>query len=389
MTYTPNFHDPRVRARCRHAIGFVCGVMSKKKPRQWSTRYIDQYLGNQRNDLSKWLRNQLLICVDDFYKYNSGEQGICKKYLLNQSGLAALLEALETNNIQLYPSVVEVAESQHGLELTSGDFNYNDKSNRLWHPLQRYRRNYRTQILADHGYEHHYDIECCAPTLIYQYSQQIPEVIENGRWLQGPMDLHLEALSRYLTDRQQVRDELAVALELPTEAVKEIINALFAGAVISRRRDSDIYEILNGDLARIEFLKQHEYIQELVKDIRCCWQYIRPVMQKRTKKTPKGTERRLPVTARQKWHLYFELERRVINAVRVYLEERSVRYFLVHDGWYSDREIDRDELRKFVYERTGFKLNFDYEKTNNIQLYPSVVEVAKSTENKDHTNAND
>jgi len=373
--YTPNFRDPRVIARCRHAIGFVCGVMSKTKPRQWSTRYIDKYLGNQRNELSKWLRTQLLICVDDFYKYNTNEKSICKKYLLNKSGLQALLEALKTSNIQLYPSVVEVAESQHLPELTTGDFSYNDKSNRLWHPLQRYRRHYRTQILADHGYQHQYDIQCCAPTLIHQYSQQIPEKIQDGKWLQGPMDLHLSALTGYLQDKTQVRKAIAEGIELPMDAVKEIINALFAGAVISRRKDSDIYEILCGDLVRIEWLKQNSYIQELVKDIRTCWQYIRPVMQKRTKKTTKGTERRLPVTAKQKWHLYFELERRVINAVRLYLEERSVRYFLVHDGWYSDAEIDRNELRTFVYEQTGFFLNFDYKKTSNIITYPSVVEV--------------
>ena len=65
----------------------------------------------------------------------------------------------------------------------------------------------------------------------------------------------------------------------------------------------------------------------------------------------------------------------MINQIRDYLDRTSVRYFLVHDGWYSDKEINRDELKQFVYERTGFNLNFDYEKTSNIQLYPSVVEV--------------
>jgi hypothetical protein len=317
----------------------------------------------------------LLIITDDYYRYNSSENK-CKEYLLNQTGVEDLRENLKITNIQTYPSVVEVAKQDHLAELDSGNFEYNDKSNRYWHPLQRYRKQHRSQILADHGYQHQYDISTCAPTLIHQYSQQIPERIDaQKKWHQGPMDLYLFALRRYLKDKDQVRSELAVAIDLPLAAVKEVVNALFAGAVISKNKDSDIYHILNGDLARIEWLKQDPYIQQLVIDIKTCWEYIRPVMQKRTKKTSKGTQRLLPINARQKWLLYFELERSVIDSVRTYLDLRSIKYFLVHDGWSCAGEIDREELSDYVRENTGFDLTFDYVKITNIQTYPSVVEV--------------
>jgi len=132
LSYQPNLNDPRVRDRCQRALGFVCGVMSTTKSQSWSSRYIDRYLGSQRNDLSKYLR-----------------------------------EALNLTNIQTYPSVVEVAKEDHLAELVTGNFDYNDKSNRYWHPLQRYRRQHRTQILADHGYQHQYDIETCALCLCH------------------------------------------------------------------------------------------------------------------------------------------------------------------------------------------------------------------------------
>ena len=376
MIYEPNFNDPRVVARCKKALGFVCGVMSKTRGHPWSTRYIDKYLGISSNPLSKYLREKLLTVTDDYYRFNFGDRGICKKYILNSDGVDFLREKLTLTNTVNYPIVLQVAKTDHSSELNSGLFSYDDKSHRLWHPLQRYRKHHRTQILTDHGYQHHYDISTCAPQLIHQYSQQIPELLapegkrQKIKWQQGPMDLYLFALRRYLNDKEQVRQEIADKMNLPVDAVKEIINALFAGAVIStNERHSDIYDILNGDLARIEWLKQDPYIQELVADIKCCWEYITPtLMRRRSNKSGKL----IKISSKQKWQLYFELERRVIDSVRTYLSERSIRYFLIHDGWSCDQEINQIELREYVKTQVGFDLMFDYKNYSN---YPIVLQV--------------
>jgi hypothetical protein len=124
MTYTPNFNHLRVIDRAKRAIGFVCAVMSDTKPQEWSTRYLDKYLGKSNNPLSRYLREQLLICTDDYYRYNTGQRGICKKYLLNQKGLDYLRDKLKTSNIQTYPSVLLVAKEDHALELDTGLFEY-------------------------------------------------------------------------------------------------------------------------------------------------------------------------------------------------------------------------------------------------------------------------
>ena len=362
MSYKPNFNDPRVIDRCKLALGFACGVMSETKSHPWSSRYIDKFFGKSNNPLSSYLRKTLLICTDEYYRYNSDEKNKCKEYRLNVEGVGFLREALKTNNIQTYPSVLQVAQSDHKQELETGNFTYNDKSNRLWHPLQSYRKQYRTQILADAGYTHDYDIECAAPTLIHQYAQKCG------------MDEYLFALRKYLANRTAIRAELALGIELEPKAVKEIINALFAGAVISKNTESDIYHILDGDLSRIEYLKQNEFIKELVSDIKTCWTYIRPHMQKRTREV-NGRERLLPLNSRQKWNVYFELERVVLNSVRTYLDEKSIRYFLMHDGWTCNREINREELGDYVRCSTGYDIQFEYLETNNIQTYPSVLQV--------------
>lgn len=360
--YKPNFNDPRTIARVKQAMGFACGVMSLTKSRAWSSRYIDQHFGMSGRPLSKYLRKTLLICTDEYYRYNSGDANKCKEYKLNKEGVDFLTGILADNNIQLYPSVTEVAQAPHIEELTSGEFTYTDLSNRLWHPLQRYRKQYREQVLSDHGYLHDYDIECAAPTLIHQYAQKLG------------MDLYLFALNKYLTDRTSIRQQIAQAIDLDESAVKEIINALFAGARISCHTESDIYHILNGDLARIEFLKQHEFITELVSDIKTCWEYITPQLSRRRNAK---TNRLIPVTSKQKWNVYFELERVIINSVRTYLNEREIKYFLIHDGWACEREIDRDNLIEYVRNQTGFDVKFDYLKLTQYNNYPSVTDLLK------------
>jgi hypothetical protein len=353
MTYQPNFNDPRVQARCRHAIGFACGVMSKTKSHSWSSRYIDRYFGNSGSQLNTYLRNKLLICTDQYYRFNVPEkQAKCKEYRLNTAGVEYLQAQLKLDQQAIDTAVVQVMKKDHSDELASGNFEYTDKSNRLWHPLQRYRRHHKQQILAEHNYTHQYDIECCAPTLILQSSQMMPD----------PMDLYLSAIDQYLKDRTQIRQQLAKQIELPENAVKEIINALFAGAVISNNPKSDIYHVLNGDTARIEFLKENEFITELRNNIKTCWTYLRPALQKRTRVTRSGKQRLLPLTSKQKWHFYFNQERQVITSVRDYLDLSENQYFLEHDGWSCVNPVDLNSLRIHVREQTGFDLKFEYNK---------------------------
>jgi len=352
MNYNPNFSDPRVQRRAANALGFACGVMSAAKPHAWSTRYIDRYFGKSSNELSKYLRQLLLICTDDFYRFNSADNK-CKEYVLNTQGVKYLQEQLNACNIHTYPSVIDLAADEFQEELASGKFVYKDQSQRLWHPLQRYRREHKSQILAREGYEYQYDIQCCAPTLIHQYAQQLG------------MDQYLFALNTYLSDRQTIRNRLAQELDLPPAAVKELINALFAGAVISKNSKSDIFHILNGDLARIEFLQQHEYILQLKSDIHECWLAITPVLSRRRNLK----NRLLPVRSKDKWNVYFELERRVLNAVRTYLIDQDIRHFLEHDGWNCVREIDSMELIDFVKEKTGYVIKLESERIQNLTIH--------------------
>lgn len=376
MSYNPNINDPRTKRRIKKALGFVGSHLSDTKPHQWSTRYIDKYLGQQKEDLSKWLRNKLLICTNERY---SKDQHFCKEYIKNSTGYNNLVSLLDSTTS--YPSVSEVtlasyttsvSEVQNTLstsvlqvpidflneeykdELKTKNFKYEDKSNRLWHPLQRVRKELKRTIFAQNDLIYQYDIECCAPTLIHQYSQQIPEIIDNKQYIQGPMDLYLFALRKYLKDRTEVRNQLASEAEITYSESKTIINALLMGAQLGNNSDSDIYQILNGDKARIEFLKQNDYIKQLREDIKICWEYIKPTMTRKQITTKKGHKRILPLSSKQKAGLYFQLERKVLDSVKTYMDETNNQYFLEHDGFVCKNPIDLDAISEWIYNDTQF-----------------------------------
>lgn len=395
MSYNPNFRDPRTQSRARQALGFVQGCFSETKPMSWSTRYIDRYLGSQRNDLSKWLRAHLIIEHNSHYNKDSGE---CKQYLLNRSGveyvkdrltgqssmnfsewkkfqpqrlreqLASLVEYIESHQVASYPSVVEVSTpglvndwvtSEFKIELSTHQFEYDDKSNRLWHPLQRVRRNFKKAALADHDLIFQYDIECAAPTLLLQYSQQIPlRFDQNNQWVSGPCDIWLPALNRYLKHKSECRRELSRNADITIEQAKIIINALFAGAQLSRNPTTEIYQMLNGDCARIEYLKQDEFLTQLRSDIKVMWDYIKPTLSRR--KSASG--RFIPINSKQKWGLYFDLERKILDVVRKYLTETGNAHFLEHDGWTCVNEINENDLRSYIKSQTGFDIRLSCER---------------------------
>lgn len=360
--YTPNFNDPRIQSRARRALGFALGVLSESKPHQWSTRYLDRYFGQQQNKLSQWLRSQLVIVTDDRWNKDTGQ---CKSYILNRSGaldLATLLEVKVLDKQQHIPYCItsqeniikEWCRSEFSKELAVKEFSYEEKSNRYWHPLQNVRSQFRREVLADADLTYQYDIECCAPTLIMYHAHHLG------------MSEYLFAMRSYLKRRSLIRDMISRDLEISPEITKRIINALFCGARIAANPDSDIFQYLNEDPARIIALREHQYILQLRKEIKLCWDYIEEHYEKRYTITKKGTEKRLRMTSKRKWGVYFQLEQRVMSVVRSHLESTNNKYFLEHDGWTSLRAIDESAVEQLIKESTGFTVKLNLDKQQHI-----------------------
>ena len=244
-------------------------------------------------------------------------------------------------------------------ELQSLKFDYQDKSQRLWHPLQLVKKGIKVPIQVDAGLRYHYDIESAALTLLLQHSQHQPlEISADGQYLRGPMDLWLWGIQHYLSHKDRCRQQWARDLEVTVTQIKEIITALVAGARISERSESAVFTMLGHDRARLQALREHAEIAQFRGDLRDMWDYLKWVMPRRRVETRRGP-RWQAISSRDKWNLYFRLERSVLDQVRHYLCERQNPCFLEHDGWATRDPIDVIDLEKHIKITTGFCVRLD------------------------------
>lgn len=341
MTYTPNFNDPRVKKKCLKALGFVCSSLSYDKPRAWARVELDKWLGYQHRELGQWLRSQLLIEASARWNKDTGE---CKKWLLREDGVNHLCEIYNNYLIAKLPIANKVAkstqialdwaENEYKEQLTTGQFEYKEKSNRLWNDLQRIPSEIRKPLFAKHGYEYEYDIQACAPTLISQLARK------EGMTRPTPV------LDDFLENRQHYRTALAERIACTEKQSKEILNAIFAGAKLGP--GNAIATILNDNRHQLALLKQNVWFCSLRKDIKKCWDAI------------KLSEKSVRLSSRDKWMIYFGLEKSVMNVVRRELVKDHNRYFLEHDGWRCESYIDPYALRLSVRKSTGYDVVFDY-----------------------------
>jgi hypothetical protein len=368
--YFPNFDDPRVIKRIINALGFSIGVLSENTPRQWSSRYIDNFFGQPQNPLSKYLRQKLLICTSERY---SKDQGYCKEYILNEDGyneLRAIVKPVIVNNTppklnsSLNPSVPAFAKvsfdsyvvkkfitKEFNKELKTGKFIYNTKSHRNFHALQSVKNEYRAPILSDYGYNYNYDIEACAPTLLLQYSRQLGN------------DLWLPFMDEFLINKTQVRIDLAERAELEIKDVKVLINSLFCGARLGNNPMFSLSQLLNNDESKVKFLQQDEFLTGLRDEIKIIWSYINPTIS-RSKNLK--TKRLKPISSSQRWNVYFQLESEVMSAVRSYLKKNKIKHFLEHDGWVCDIQVDVNQLLSDIELETGFNVKLKFEDRSNV-----------------------
>jgi hypothetical protein len=344
--YQPNFGDPRIRRRALQALSFATSILSPSSDQWISKAYIDrpEHFGQSQNRLSKYLRTKLLICTDPTYSQQTGK---CKEYRLNQNGVEYLAEKLdiEVSTIVNGGPLFDKFKDQ----LESGNFEYQEKASRLYHPLQQVKRAAKKTGLAQYGYKYNYDIKCCAATLIHQHAQHLG------------MDSWLFALRELIADRSAIRTRIASELEIDTKTAKMLLTALLQGSYISHSPQTTIYKAVNGDHAKIEWLKQDSWITQLRADIKECWSHITPYLPYRTMTDKNGRTRRLPINGKQKTGLYRDLERGVLDSVRTYLNEKENKHLAEHDGWSCQREIDIAELSSYVRNQTGFEIEIELE----------------------------
>jgi hypothetical protein len=338
--FQPDTSNLRTRNRLKSALAFAVSRFSTNNPKPWATRDIDRYFTQQQNPVSQWLRQQLLIEHSGYYNSQTGK---CKEYLLNAENAEQLRLNLGLKDKKF---VVQCLKQEYHKQLQTLDFEYKDRSNRLWNPIQNIRSEFRHELLAEHGLSYRYDIEAAAPTLISQLSR--------FRGYTNPTP----CIDLYLKDRQQVRQALSQATGIRQDQIKQIINALFCGAQISHWTGSSIYQICNENHYLVEQLKQNTWINELREEIKLMWKYIFE-----NERVRDNTGRLQRITSKERWSVYFELERQVLDEIRSYTRKQKINCFLEHDGFTTDVAVNTMELEDRIRQTTGFIVRLSVEIT--------------------------
>ena len=343
--YTPNLSDARIQKRAKKAYAFCIAVASRNPAgNTMSVEVMSQHFGNVGRGLGKWLKETLLICTDDYFNKN---RKIAKKYRLNERGASyirdsliveqnASKEVLESFDDQL---IYEHIADNYGDDLLHLQFRYRESTYRLWHGLQHMPRRIKPIIFDQAGLSYHYDIDNCAPTIVQQYAQQ------HG------FDKQTPGIDQYINNKRLMRQHIADLIDVDIKLAKKIIQAITNGAKISSDPRRDIFKILECNIDKLDLLKQDEWLTQYKKDFENCWKAIHP----------NNTD--------TKWHTYFRLEREVLNTIIKYLKDNTIKHFLEHDGFYTDKPIDIPHVEELIRLNNNFILSLSgevYCKNNNI-----------------------
>jgi len=354
--YTPNFNDPRIQRRCHNALGMAVATLRTDKARPLGVKFIRKYFGQCQKDISKWLKGQLLITHCDLYDY---ERHYCKQYKLNESGARYVADMLgidlDINNTESTKRIVVNWAKDNFADQFSGGFEYEDRSHRLWNPLQNIPSEQRQALFAEHGFKHIYDIKTAAPTLLYQL------YLKQG-------GAGLSVIEDYIAHKDVIRDTLALAVGIEPKTAKQVITALFAGACISTNSRHALYRMLDYNDLAIGLLKHNTWLSELITDIRSMWALIksneRVILAYNTDGSPKltktGKHKVETFTSSRKWSIYFREERRVNDLIQTYTALEGIKIFLEHDGFSSNRPVDMQDLSAFIQSEVGYHVDFDY-----------------------------
>jgi len=331
MSYTPNISDKRVHARITKALGWAQSTLSSCKEKPVPQSVITKYLGQQQDNLARWLKKRLLTVSDNHYNMETGQ---CKKYVLNGDGCDEIKQLLGITKKQI---TTEWVDKEFSEEVSTGNFTYTDKSSRLWHPLQSVKSEIRDAFLAKNEVKHNYDIECAAPTLIYQNA------------LRYGLTKPCPTIKAYTDDRRKIRNQLASSTGISTDTIKTVINGLFSGAQVGLNKKSKLYAEVGGH-DKMVLLKDHSIIKKLKKEVKYCWDAIRSQLNTTGK-----------LNAKVKSAHYRSLEREVLDSVIQYLKMSDAKYITIHDGWVTDEEIDINLLENYITQMTGYVVRIEYE----------------------------
>lgn len=358
-TYKPNLKDPRVREKISRILDWALPMLGLKEAFHCNTKTLREKFGNYHNpnSLSQYLHANIIREESMSYMPSrNGSDGYSKTYRISHSGfnkLCAMLQGIDKidpteHKRDRYRFSVRYAKEKFKDYLEGNKtFLYSDKSYRLCHELQGFKRELKDQIFE--GW-HDYDISAAMPSIFWNLHQHFQEKLWINDHVKAEMK-ELKFMKEYIQNKAQIRRELSNRIGIDLDAAKSIINGLFQRMRLSPHWTCSAFELVGYNPIKMHALKADPFIIGLQKDVRRFWALTGKRLN--TRRTLDGHPRI------EKNLLYFYHERQVLEVVRKYLIGINATYFLEHDGFRTKEPVDLSRIRELVKEQTGFDLTWD------------------------------
>lgn len=340
VTHPPGWDRKQVRDRVREACEWAELYLHESKPTEVHRDTLQAKFGARGKDIGQYLRGALLI---RHTKHNDGHNGGVVKstsYLLNKDNLLLLQSLLSST----HSSVAEVVTHRATAQILPPDtkvvthcgFEYIDKSHRLWHEAQRIRRDKKDAYWVERGMPFNYDIVSAAPTILVQLAE-----------LAGLRAKNLTAVMTYLAAPKKFRAYVARIAGLDADDAKQLLTSMFNGARLACTPYCSAFNLLGRDKTRMKALQDDLNVSLLVSNIAAVWSALR-------------LSTHLPLkTGSEKWSLYFEYERAILEIAVQYFNELGISYFLEHDGYRTSEKIDTAELEARVLRELQLRIRLE------------------------------
>ena len=321
-----------------------------------SSAELTDVFGNQSNPLSAYLRGMVLQQVSSSYRVGQ----YSKVWSLNKAGRDELARLVQVANNGVVPGALQPMSyvmQKYGEELHTLEFKYNDSSNRLFHGLQNIKREHKADFWHSVGLRWNYDIVAAAPTILFQLAQKH---LGGAQASSNLIDILFGTLKEYLADRTAFRAHVAALTGLTLHDAKRLVNSLFNGARLARTAQCSAYQVMNFDYDAMSRLQADPKVQTLRDDIARMWRKIEEARRFAMPLDGRAGAWKLS-KSKDKWSVYFEHERAVLESIKRYLAKTGNKAFTEHDGFRTSREVDVNELETWIEQETGFKLKIEKE----------------------------
>lgn len=231
------------------------------------------------------------------------------------------------------------------------EFSYNEVKFRRHHPLQLIKKEYQELFFKYSIFRTNADLNTAALSSL---------IANNEKYLETDVESTFPILFDYINNRKHFRDYFGELFELDKKQAKKMFAHLINKGNISFSSFSCWKETIQDDFTGLKTMKakQNIWLMSFYEEIKLLWKLNKQSAKIMFEKGDIDFE----INDKNKFDLYFFLERKIIEVCEKELKARNIKYFLMHDGWRCDKDFSTKEFELAIFKH--LQLDMEIEKEN-------------------------